>query len=50
VLERRRVMRKIVTATTAAALLTGTASADTLRQALVSAYQTNPTIMGQREP
>ncbi len=33
----------------AAALLAGTASADTLREALVSAYQTNPTLTGQRE-
>ena len=42
-------IRNFVIATTAAALLAGTASADTLRQALVSAYQTNPTLMGQRE-
>ena len=32
-----------------AALAAGTASADTLREALVSAYQTNPTLMAQRE-
>ena len=32
-----------------AALLAGTASADTLREALVSTYRTNPTITGQRE-
>ncbi len=31
------------------ALLAGTASADTLREALVSTYTTNPTITGQRE-
>src|SRR5215210_7186180 len=29
--------------------MAGTASADTLRQALVSAYQTNPTLTAQRE-
>jgi len=29
--------------------MAGTASADTLRDALVSAYQTNPTVTGQRE-
>ena len=29
--------------------MAGTASADTLREALVSAYQTNPTLTGQRE-
>ena len=33
----------------ALALLAGTASADTLREALVSTYATNPTITGQRE-
>jgi outer membrane protein len=32
-----------------AALLSGTAAADTLRDALVSAYQTNPTLTGQRQ-
>ena len=32
-----------------AALLSGTALADTLREALVSAYQTNPTLTAQRE-
>jgi outer membrane protein len=32
-----------------AALMTGTAGADTLRDALVSAYQTNPTLTAQRE-
>ena len=32
-----------------AMLLAGTASADTLREALVSTYQTNPTIAAQRE-
>jgi len=29
--------------------MAGTASADTLREALVSAYNTNPTLMTQRE-
>ena len=42
-------IRKIATASLAAALLAGTASADTLREALNSAYQTNPTLMGERE-
>ncbi len=32
----------------AALLLTGAASAETLREAMVRAYQTNPTITGQR--
>jgi outer membrane protein len=45
----RPVIRKAAFATAAAALLAGTASADTLRDALVSTYQTNPTIMAQRE-
>ena len=31
------------------ALLAGTASADTLREALVSTYANNPTLTGQRE-
>lgn len=42
-------VRKFFTASLIAALMAGTASADTLREALVSAYQTNPTLMGQRE-
>ena len=42
-------IRKIATASVAAALLAGTASADTLREALVSTYNSNPTIMSQRE-
>ena len=42
-------IRNIAIATVAAALLAGTASADTLREALVSTYNTNPTIMSQRE-
>ena len=41
--------RKILTGSLMAALLTGTAAADTLRDALVSAYQTNPTLTAQRE-
>lgn len=41
--------RKILTGALAAALMAGTASADTLREALVAAYQTNPTLMAQRE-
>ena len=42
-------LRKVLSATVMAALLAGTASADTLREALVSAYRTNPTLTGQRE-
>ena len=42
-------VRKLVTGSLVAALLAGTASADTLRDALVSTYRTNPTITGQRE-
>src|SRR5260221_13660714 len=44
-----RVFRKLISASVVAALMAGTASADTLREALVSAYQTNPTLAGQRE-
>src|SRR6476660_742857 len=40
---------KLVSASLVAALMAGTASADTLREALVSAYHTNPTLTGQRE-
>ena len=43
------IIRKFAIATSAAALLAGTASADTLREALVSAYKSNPTLTGQRE-
>jgi outer membrane protein len=43
------VIRNIAFASLAAALLAGTASADTLREALVSTYNANPTIMAQRE-
>ena len=42
-------VRKLVTGSLVAALLAGTASADTLRDALVSTYRSNPTITGQRE-
>ena len=42
-------LRKSLSATLAAALLAGTASADTLREALVSSYQTNPTLTAQRQ-
>ena len=41
--------RKLISASLVAALMAGTASADTLRDALVSAYQTNPTLTAQRE-
>jgi outer membrane protein len=43
------VVRKLLTGSLIAALLSGTAAADTLRDALVSAYQTNPTLTGQRQ-
>ena len=42
-------VRKLITGTLVAALMAGTASADTLREALVAAYRTNPTITAQRE-
>lgn len=42
-------VRKLLTASLIATLMAGTASADTLREALVSAYQTNPTLTAQRE-
>ncbi|MFL6751906.1 MAG: TolC family outer membrane protein [Sphingomicrobium sp.] len=41
--------RKLLSGTVVAALMAGTASADTLRNALASAYQTNPTLTAQRE-
>ena len=41
--------RKLLTGTIIAALAAGTASASTLREALVSTYQTNPTLTAQRE-
>ena len=42
-------LRKFLSASLVAALMAGTAHADTLRDALVSAYNTNPTLTGQRE-
>ena len=41
--------RHFLTGTLLAALLAGSASADTLREALNDAYRTNPTLTGQRE-
>jgi outer membrane protein len=41
--------RTLLTGTLLAALAASTASADTLREALVSAYDTNPTLTAQRE-
>src|SRR5438270_12407714 len=42
-------LRKFISASLVAALMAGTASADTLRDALVSAYHTNPTLTAQRQ-
>ena len=42
-------VRKLITGTLVGALLAGTASADTLREALVATYHNNPTLMGQRQ-
>ena len=42
-------VRRLVSGSIIAALLAGAASADTLRDALVSSYQANPTLTGQRE-
>lgn len=42
-------MRRFALVPLTAALCAGTASADTLREALVSTYSTNPTITAQRE-
>ena len=42
-------LRKFISASLVAALMAGTASAETLRDALVSAYNTNPTLTAQRE-
>ena len=42
-------LRKFISASLLAALMAGTASADTLREALVSAYHTNPTLTAQRQ-
>ena len=41
--------RHLLTGTLLAALIAGSASADTLREALNAAYRTNPTLTGQRE-
>ena len=41
--------RKLFTASLLAAFMAGTADADTLREALVSAYRDNPTLTAQRE-
>ena len=41
--------RKLISGSLVAALMAGTASADTLREALVSSYNSNPTLMSQRE-
>jgi outer membrane protein len=43
------VVRKLISGALVAALMAGTASADSLREALVSAYQTNPTLTAQRQ-
>src|SRR5687768_16396403 len=43
------VLRNISIASLLVALAAGTASADTLREALVSTYQANPTLTAQRE-
>jgi outer membrane protein len=43
------VVRKLLTGSLIVALMAGTASADTLREALVSAYNTNPTLTAQRQ-
>jgi outer membrane protein len=43
------VLRRFALGTAVAALAAGTASADTLREALVSTYASNPTITAQRE-
>jgi outer membrane protein len=43
------VFRNFLTGSLIAGLLAGSAAADTLRDALVSSYQTNPTLTAQRE-
>ena len=43
------IRKKLASAAVIAALLSGAASADTLRDALISAYRTNPTLTAQRE-
>ncbi len=42
-------LRSLISASLVAARMAGTASADTLREALVSSYQNNPTLTAQRE-
>ena len=42
-------VRKLFTGSLIAALMAGTAGADTLRESLVSAYHTNPTLTAQRQ-
>ena len=42
-------LRRIALVTVVSSLLASAASADTLREALVSAYRTNPTLTGERE-
>lgn len=42
-------LRKFITGSLIAGLLVGAAAADTLRDALVSAYRSNPTLTAQRE-
>jgi outer membrane protein len=43
------VLRTLISGSLVAVLMAGTASADTLREALISSYQTNPTLTSQRE-
>jgi outer membrane protein len=43
------VHRKLLSGALIASLMAGTASADTLRDALISAYRANPTLTAQRE-
>ncbi|MFL6732319.1 MAG: TolC family outer membrane protein [Sphingomicrobium sp.] len=42
-------LRKFISGSLVVALMAGSASADNLREALVSSYQTNPTLTAQRE-
>ncbi|MFL6765816.1 MAG: TolC family outer membrane protein [Sphingomicrobium sp.] len=41
--------RKVISGSLVAALMAGAASADTLREALISSYQSNPTLTAQRQ-
>src|SRR5438477_3344028 len=45
----QRVYRKVISGSLVAALMAGTAGADTLRDALVSSYRSNPTLTAQRQ-